>query len=310
MNKFTLIKYDKHGMKQYSLDDKRIKWSLIGGSVLTAALMITIGVAIGSALKFDGSTDSARILELQSMIDESQRELVNHRNKVQTDIDSITLQIGKLMAQSTRLNALGTRLTDAAGIDSGEFDFTAEPGVGGSYLELAGENNTPEEVFKNLFSLENTLQQQADQLQMISHILNEKELVKRSTPNNMPLENGWISSRYGNRIDPFTGKKSKHLAIDFSGKYNAEIYAAADGIVTWAGRRSTYGNLVEIDHGNGFITRYAHAKSIDVKVGQKVTSGEKIAIMGKTGRATSEHLHFEVFQNGRKVNPLPFIKAS
>jgi len=297
-------------MKQYSLDDKRIKWALIGGTMLSAFLILAIGFAFGSALKFDGDTDTARIQELQKMIDNSQRELVNHRDKVQTDIDSITLQIGKLMAQSTRLNALGSRLTDAAGIESEEFDFTREPGIGGSFLELAGENNTPEDVFKNLFSLESTLQQQSEQLEMISQILNEKELVKRSTPNNMPLENGWISSRYGYRIDPFTGKKSRHMAVDFSGKYNAEIYAAADGIVTWAGGRSTYGKMVEIDHGNGFVTRYAHAKSIDVKVGQRVSSGDKIAIMGKTGRATSEHLHFEVLQNGRKVNPLPFIKAS
>ena len=310
MNKFTLIKHDKHGMKQFSLDDKRIKWMLIGGVAVSAMLIMSLGIVIGSALKFSGNTDAVRIQELQQMIDTSQRELVNHRNQVQTDIDSITLQIGKLMAQSTRLNALGTRLTDAAGIDSEEFDFSKEPGIGGDYMELVGENNTPDEVFKNLFSLESTLQQQSDQLNMISRILNEQQLVKRSTPKNMPLENGWISSRYGYRIDPFTGKKSYHPAVDFSGRYDAEIYAAADGIVTWAGKRSTYGNLVEIDHGNGYVTRYAHAKSINVKVGDKVSSGDKIAVMGKTGRATSEHLHFEVFQNGRKVNPMPYIKAS
>lgn len=309
MNNFILIKHNKHGMQKYSLDDKRFKYKFLAMVFSGVFLIMGLGFIMGTTVNFLNS-DTTHVEQLQQVVNDSRTELKNHRELIQKDIDSITLQIGKLMAQSTRINALGSRLTQVAGIESEEFDFSKEPGIGGSQSELIGENNTPKDVFKNLLLLEATIEEQSQKLDLISQIIEHQDLIKRSTPTNMPLENGWISSHYGKRIDPFTGKKSKHLALDFSGKYNAEIYAAAEGIVTWSGTRGNYGKMVEIDHGNGFVTRYAHAKSLSVKVGQHVNRGQKIAIMGKSGRATSEHLHFEVLNNGQKVNPMTFIRAS
>ncbi|MBL4638591.1 MAG: M23 family metallopeptidase, partial [Proteobacteria bacterium] len=119
---------------------------------------------------------------------------------------------------------------------------------------------------------------------------------------------GWISSYYGKRIDPFTGKKAFHKGLDLAGKAGSGIHTVADGMVTWIGKRSGYGALVEVDHGNGYVTRYAHNKTIKVKVGDKVNKGQVIALMGSTGRSTGPHVHFEILRDGKNINPYNFVK--
>lgn len=308
MNKFTIIKHDRQGMKQYALTDPKVKSLLIAGLSTGLTLVLALGIFIGSL--FTGKQkDFDKIATLQSRVEQSQVALNEYKSMVQNDLDSMSLQVGRLMAQSTRLNALGNRLTEANNMNPEEFNLDSAPGIGGASLQLTGEHNTPQDLYQNLFSLENSFIQQQEKLNILTQLLNEESSNSLSTPHSKPLKGGWISSRYGKRIDPFTGQKASHSGMDFSGKYDAEITAAAEGIVVWAGKRGNYGNLVEIDHGNGYTTRYAHAKSLKVSLGQRVSAGELIAIMGKSGRATSEHLHFEVLKNGHKVNPLPFIQS-
>lgn len=309
MNNLTLIKHEKTGIVQYHLNDQKVRNKLIGMAAILFLLLFAAGALFGAVVLNDGEAEQQRIRELQTLVELRQQELVQHKKSVQNDIDSMSLQIGKLMAHSTRLNALGDRLTAVADINQEEFNLTEEPGVGGSGLDLTGEVNTPQSLYENLFNLEDTFSQQQENLNILAQLLNEQTLEQNATPHVMPLKQGWISSYYGKRIDPFTGQQANHPGMDYSGSYHSEIVAAADGVVVWAGKRSTYGNMVEIDHGNGFVTRYAHAQEIHVELGQKVTAGETIAIMGKTGRATSEHLHFEVIKNGHKVNPLPFVNS-
>ncbi|MCF6299515.1 MAG: M23 family metallopeptidase [Proteobacteria bacterium] len=309
MKNFTLIKHDKHGMTNYSLEDNAFKRNILLSIIGIVVVFVALGVLIGSSFTARVMSTDNQIKRFQSMVAVSQKELVEYKQAVQRDIDAMTLQIGKLIAQSTRVNALGSRLTEVAQIGLGEFNFSDEPGTGGATLELSNEQNTATEVYKHLFSLQNTIEHQQENLNIIADLLNEQALDDKSKPNNNPLEGGWKSSHYGTRIDPFTGKKANHSGVDFSGKYDAAIKAAADGIIIYSGNRGSYGLLVEIDHGNGFVTRYAHAKSLNVKLGQKVNSGDQIAVMGKSGRATSEHLHFEVLKNGKRINPFPFIKS-
>ena len=309
MNNLTLIKHEKTGIVQYHLNDQKVRNKLIGIAALLFFVLFAAGALFGAVVLNDGEAEQQKIKELQALVELRQQELVQHKKSVQNDIDSMSLQIGKLMAHSTRLNALGDRLTAVADINQEEFNLTQEPGVGGSGLDLTGEVNTPQSLYENLFNLEDTFSQQQENLNILAQLLNEQSLEQNATPHVMPLKQGWISSYYGKRIDPFTGQQANHPGMDYSGSYDSEIVAAADGVVVWAGKRSTYGNMVEIDHGNGFVTRYAHAQEIHVELGQKVTAGETIAIMGKTGRATSEHLHFEVIKNGHKVNPLPFVNS-
>jgi len=309
MNNLTLIKHEKTGIVQYHLSDQKVRQKLLVVAVGLFLLLFAAGALFGAFVLNDSNAEQQKIKDLQALVELRQQELIQHKKSVQNDIDSMSLQIGKLMAHSTRLNALGDRLTVVADISQEEFNLTEEPGIGGAEPELTGEVNTPQSLYEHLFNLEDTFTQQQENLNILAQLLNEQSLEQNATPHVMPLKQGWISSYYGKRIDPFTGQQANHPGMDYSGSYDSEIVAAADGVVVWAGKRSTYGNMVEIDHGNGFVTRYAHADKIHVELGQKVTAGELIAIMGKTGRATSEHLHFEIIKNGHKVNPLPFVNS-
>ena len=309
MNNFTIIKHDKSGIVQYALSDSKIKRKVVAACGFLLLSVFALGSLVGAYTFATNGEQNEKIKELQVLVDLRQKELIDHRKSVQNDIDSMTLQIGKLMAQTTRLNALGSQLTVVAEIDQDEFNLTEAPGIGGPEASLVGTSNTPQSLYTHLFNLEDTVVKQQENFNILAQLLNEQSLDQNATPHIFPLEKGWISSYYGKRIDPFTGQPSTHPGIDYSGGYNSKILAAADGVVVWAGKRSTYGNMGEIDHGNGYMTRYAHADKVNVQLGQKVSAGDAIAIMGKTGRATSEHLHFEVLKNGRKINPTPFIHS-
>jgi len=309
MNNLTIIKREKTGIVQYPLSDKKIKTKLISIAVTFSLVVFFIGALTGSLFFSHSESNEHQVAELQSLVDLRQQELVQHKKSVQNDIDSMTLQIGKLMAQSTRLNALGHRLTEVTDINQDEFDLSEEPGIGGADLDLTGEINTPQSLYEHLFNLEDNFSKQQENLNILSQLLSEQTVDQNATPHIFPLNKGWVSSYFGKRIDPFTGQQASHSGMDYSGAYKSDIVAAADGVVVWAGLRGSYGQMVEVDHGNGFMTRYAHAESLNVQLGQKVTAGEPIATMGKSGRATSEHLHFEILKNGHKVNPLPFIKS-
>ena len=129
----------------------------------------------------------------------------------------------------------------------------------------------------------------------------------QALPMYRPVHGGWISSRYGQRMDPFTGRPAVHRGLDFAGDDNSAILAVAPGVVTWSGRQRGYGNLIEIDHGRGWVTRYGHNASNLVRPGDYVKPGQTIALMGATGRATGTHLHFEVLYRGRQQNPARFV---
>jgi murein DD-endopeptidase MepM/ murein hydrolase activator NlpD len=117
---------------------------------------------------------------------------------------------------------------------------------------------------------------------------------------------GYVSSYFGERQDPFTGHEAWHKGVDFAGQAGAEVVAVAAGIVTRSESSHGYGNLVEINHGNGYVTRYGHSQALLVKTGDIVTRGQPVATIGSTGRSTGPHVHFEVLRNGQHVNPLSF----
>jgi murein DD-endopeptidase MepM/ murein hydrolase activator NlpD len=126
-------------------------------------------------------------------------------------------------------------------------------------------------------------------------------------PDGRPVVEGYISSYYGERQDPFNGHEAMHKGVDFAGVMGSQVVAVAAGVVTRAEGQAGYGNLVEINHGNGFVTRYGHNQKVLVGVGDTVVRGQSIALMGSTGRSTGPHVHFEVLRNGRQVNPIAFV---
>jgi murein DD-endopeptidase MepM/ murein hydrolase activator NlpD len=215
-------------------------------------------------------------------------------------------RLGTLEAEAIRLKALAKKLADMSGLDINSAILTSVAGRGG--VEDTGVFPDSLDIESGFFDLEEDLQTQSQNLQFLQDYLITEENIKSAIPSGRPTTDGWVSSYYGRRIDPFTGKKVFHHGLDFAGKEGSEVTAVADGMVSWTGKRGGYGELVEIEHGNGYQTRYAHNKSLTVAIGDRIKKGQTIALMGSTGRSTGPHVHFEVLRDGKAVNPYNFVK--
>ena len=281
--------------------------------VVVVALIVSAGFVVGS---WHASRTASRVSldELQGLtgkLDEQRNSINNIRQENEGTLDALSIRIAQMNARMIRLDALGRRLIDMANIDDGEFDFDSNPAVGGpEELMLAGSNIAAFEMLDAMNLLGEQLSNREAQLDVLESVLMNQNLKDRVYPQGRPVSAGWISSYFGKRTDPFTGKAAIHTGIDFAGKSGAEIAAVADGIVTWSADRYGYGIMVELNHGNGYSTRYAHNLENLVSIGDEVKKGQVVALMGKTGRATGPNLHFEVLHNGSKVNPLKFIRES
>ena len=231
--------------------------------------------------------------------------------RIQRDVDDqvavLAKRVGQMQAQLLRLDALGKHLTDVANLERGEFDFDNPPAVGGPE---AGKGEGP--VVPALDSMLESMNAQIDdrrrQLTALQNLILTRELARQIVPGGRPVESGYISSLYGQRTDPFDGNQATHTGLDFAGAAGTRVLAVADGIVSHAGPDGGYGRLVEITHGNGYVTRYAHNSKLLVSAGQTVKRGDAVALMGSTGRSTGTHLHFEVLRDGHSVNPLSFVR--
>lgn len=215
-------------------------------------------------------------------------------------------RLGSLQAEAIRLKALTEKLADMSGLDIGSAIFNPIAGQGG--IEQQGAVANSLDIETGLFDLQGDLDAQSQNLLFLQDYLITHENIKSAIPSGRPITDGWVSSYYGKRIDPFSGKKVFHYGLDFAGKEGSKVNAVADGIVSWTGKRGGYGELVEIDHGNGYQTRYAHNKALTVAIGERIKKGQTIALMGSTGRSTGPHVHFEVLRDGKAVNPYNFIK--
>jgi murein DD-endopeptidase MepM/ murein hydrolase activator NlpD len=232
-------------------------------------------------------------------------------SKIQRDVDDqvavLAKRVGQMQAQLLRLDALGKHLTDVAKLNRGEFDFDNPPAVGGPETG-AGEGPVVPALDSMLDSMNAQIDDRRRQLMALQNLILTRELAQQIVPGGRPVESGYISSLYGQRTDPFDGNQATHSGIDFAGAPGSRVLAVADGIVSHAGPDGGYGRLVEITHGNGYVTRYAHNAKLLVVPGETVKRGDAIALMGSTGRSTGTHLHFEVLRDGRSVNPLSFVR--
>lgn len=280
--------------------------------ILALAALIAVPVAVGAGGFWLGyrmappAYAKAVTSRFQTRLDRQTSEVRELRRQSQDQFQALTLKLADAEARLVRLDALGERLVDVAGIDSDEFDFNSEPGVGGPEgAESVGYQ--PPSYLAELDRLTATLERRQQQLDVLEKLLAHRHLQHETFLAGRPVQHGWLSSRFGRRVDPFTGKLSFHPGMDFAAREGSRVIATASGVVTWAGPRSGYGNLVQINHGNGISTRYGHAEKVLVKVGEIVRTGDVIALVGSTGRSTGPHVHYEVIRNGRQVNPQPYI---
>jgi murein DD-endopeptidase MepM/ murein hydrolase activator NlpD len=234
-------------------------------------------------------------------------ELEKTQIYTEEQINALRIRLAELQGRLTRIDALGERLVDIANLDEGEFDFSVPPAVGGPESASSSVGATPPDFVDVLNELGLQIENREQQLRVLNSLLGDRKIQSETFVAGRPISKGWMSSRYGYRNDPFNGNLAWHDGVDFAGKDGSTIVSVASGVVTWAGERYGYGNLVEINHGNGYVTRYAHAKEVLVAVGDVVKKADDIALMGSTGRSTGPHVHFEVLLQGKSVDPAKYI---
>ena len=281
-------------------------WIPIGGAALLA--MLAAAFVAGSRYGSAGPLGEFTLARWYEDLATQRATLEQTRVAVDDQVAALATRVGKMQAQLTRLDALGRHLTEVAKLDRGEFDFDRPPAVGGPRVEAAGAGPVVPSLEEMLDSVDATIDDRGRQLTALHNLILTRELARQIVPGGRPVESGYISSLYGQRTDPFDGRNAFHSGLDFAGTAGTRVLAAADGIVSHAGIDGGYGRLIEITHGNGYVTRYAHNAKLLVEPGQTVKRGDPIALMGSTGRSTGTHLHFEVLREGRPVNPLSFVR--
>ncbi|MEW6997689.1 M23 family metallopeptidase [Colwelliaceae bacterium BS250] len=223
-------------------------------------------------------------------------------------INALTMKLADLQSNILRLNALSERLAEEANIPKEEFNMTTVPASGGPLQSgaVVSEYNAGE-LTKAILALENGVEQKENQFKMLESLALGHHIETNSYLSGRPIGKGWLSSYYGVRKDPFSGRPSMHKGVDFAGKENTDVIATGSGVVSWSGERYGYGNLIEIDHGTGFKTRYGHNKALLVKVGDVVNKGQVVALMGSTGRSTGPHVHYEILKDDKQINPIKYV---
>ena len=223
-------------------------------------------------------------------------------------LDTMAISLGQMQARLLRLDSLGTRLVKVAGMKPQEIDFSQLPAQGGAYVPAGQQDVTLSSMNQQLGSLSSLMSDRGDKLAALETLLQQDRLKNKMLNTIQPVSSGWFSSNFGWRLDPFTGKSAMHEGVDYVVPQGTPIHAAASGIVVFASFHPQFGNLVEIDHGNDIVTRYAHASRLMVEVGQLVKRGQLISLVGSTGRSTGNHLHFEVRFKGLAQNPTRFLQ--
>ena len=305
--KVIVVKQDHSRTHSFRVTGRR----LVASVTAAVALCMALGGGVTYlAVKADAGMmlTEAGVQQWQSDLDGQKKEVDNVRKAAERQIDALTLRLAELQGRITRLDAVGERLTVVAKLDDGEFSFDEVPALGGPE-ELSGAQSlyAKPSLIDAIDQLSEQIDSREQQLDLLVSLMSSKAISDESFIAGLPVRKGWLSSRFGRRTDPFTGKVAWHSGIDMAGKRGSDILAVAAGVVTWSGDRYGYGLLVEINHGNGYVTRYAHSQASKVKVGDIVTRGQSIAEMGSSGRSTGPHVHFEVIHNGKNVDPQRFI---
>lgn len=279
-----------------------LRWLLLSAALLLA-LSLVAGAALGKWLAAEPVLDAS----LVEALDQQREQVGVVRQDAQRQLDAFAVHVAELQARLTRLDALGERLTELAELDAGEFDFSLSVGQGGAEDALGVSAYAPPPFMSALDELALRVDSREQQLEVLEQLLGERRLSEAETLSGRPVLQGYVSSPFGRRVHPLTGRVSMHKGIDFAAKPGSDVVAVAAGVVTFSGKKSGYGNTVEISHTDGYVTLYAHNQSNIVQIGDLVQRGQTIARVGSSGRSTGYHVHFEVSKDGRQVNPALYI---
>ncbi len=242
---------------------------------------------------------------------DSDRRIAKLTNRLQGDKNKLAVYartLGQMQARMARLDALGSRLVDVAALDKSEFDFSLTPAFGGVRQQPVGGYDADTSLHSTLDPMDAKLKQLDAQLAAVDFMLEQKNTAVHAKPHTWPTAGGWISSGFGPRIDPFSGRPAIHRGVDIANHFGAPVLAASTGVVTFAGKMEDFGYVVDIDHGYGYKTRYAHLSSLTVHVGDVMVDRQMLGRIGSTGHSTGPHLHYEVRHDGKLINPSAFLR--
>ncbi|MBK6601661.1 MAG: M23 family metallopeptidase [Betaproteobacteria bacterium] len=285
---------------------------LIAGSLALVSLFIVFTLLFNYVtLRYAAATQHPLLRAI--VLADQRQEALKTQQVVQGHLTAMAIRMGELQAQMLRLDGLGERLARLAGLkpqDMPAMQPGRVPGRGGAESSLPSRQVSVDEFAELLGKLARQVDQRTDQLGVLEALLVQDSANRKFLPTLLPILDGWHSSNFGYRIDPFTGTQSFHEGIDFPAETGTPIFAAASGKVVEAGFHPQYGKVIEIDHGNGLLSRYAHASQVLVQDSELVVRGQRIGAVGSTGRSTGPHLHFEVRLNGVPQNPARFLQSS
>lgn len=281
------------------------------GKVAAVALLVLVTATVsfwaGRSTTILPSEEQQWMEALRTEVQTQQRIVDRLLKSRMHETRALAVRLAELQAASTRLDALGERLAQMGQLTLEEFDFSEPPPMGGPTESVNIDPADGTDLHRSIEQLSQKLRRQSGQLDALQYLMMNRQLEDDMTPSGWPVKKGWISSRFGERNDPFTGERTRHNGVDFVGKRGSDVLSVAAGVVIWAGRKAGYGYTVEIDHGNGYQTRYAHSQELKVQPGDRVVAGDVIALLGDSGRTSAPHVHFEVLRNGVAVDPAKFV---
>jgi len=284
-------------------------WATGGAALLTIFLIFTFAFNF-LTLRWAAATQHPWLAAI--VLADQREESARVQARVQGHLNAMAIRLGELQAQMMRLEGLGERLAKTAGLKPQELPSLqpgVTPGRGGAESSLPSRNLSVREFSDLVGQLGRQMDMRSDQLSVLEALLMHDTANRKFLPTLYPIIDGWYSSNFGYRIDPFSGQQSMHEGVDFPAESGTPIVATASGKVVFADWHPAYGKMLEIDHGNGLVSRYAHTSSLTVKEGDLVVRGQRVATVGSTGRSTGPHLHFEVRLNGVQQNPARFLHS-
>ncbi len=308
--KFIIVSEGAKAGTVYHLGHKTV----MAGALSLFAIVAVVAGAVGYAVKNPvvpvevAKTQAPKIAEMKQRLDEYKTTIEKARLQADSRFQVMATQLASAQARLMRLDSMGERLSRAAGINEKELAFDGAASAVGGPAPLEPMSDAIVDDFNQaLDKLSSDLDKKSEQLDVLSSMFIDKQLEADLDPVGWPLKGGYVSSRFGKRVDPFTKRVTFHSGVDIASPKGTAFTAMADGVVTWSGKRAGYGNMVEIDHGDGRSTRYGHASALLVAKGDYVKKGQKIGLVGSTGRSTGPHLHFEVLKNGKQINPKQYL---
>ncbi|MDT0627571.1 M23 family metallopeptidase [Alteromonas sp. W364] len=282
----------------YKGKNRRFAKRISARKLLSLSVMASLLFLISSRSTESVYENHVRVNVVKTGLEEQAKLVQQLHTNTEQQLGGIVNQLATLQNRINQMETLTATMAENAGLNAEDFTLGEEMKA----LDL-NEVSLTNQIAK----MSDTLDFKIQQLTALESLMMGLNIEQESELGGRPVGKGWLSSYYGVRKDPFTGRPAMHKGIDFAGKAGDDVISTGAGVVTWSGDRYGYGKLVEIDHGNGLRTRYGHNADLTVEVGDVVTKGQTIAVVGNTGRSTGAHVHYEVLKNGQQIDPLPYV---